>query len=114
VFPRNALLAARVAYAGGQQAWVPAFVRAVYDANFARDLEINSPDVIAPLLDAVGQDPAALLTRAASAEVKGGLREQTETALRRGIFGAPSFCVGDELFWGNDRLEQALACASRR
>jgi len=114
VFPRNGLLAARVAYSGGQQAWVPAFVRGVYDANFAEDREISSPEVLASILSAVGQDPAARLALAASDEVKAGLREQNESAQRRGIFGAPSFCAGDELFWGNDRLEQALAWATQR
>ncbi|HMI92181.1 MAG TPA: 2-hydroxychromene-2-carboxylate isomerase [Polyangiales bacterium] len=114
VFPRNGLLAARVAFGGGQQAWVPAFVRGVYSANFAEDREISSPEVLAEILGAVGQDPGAALAHAASPEVKAGLRAQTETAQRQGIFGAPSFYAGGELFWGNDRLEQALAWAAQR
>jgi 2-hydroxychromene-2-carboxylate isomerase len=117
VFPRNGLHAARIAFAGGQQAWVPPFVRAVYRANFAEDRDIASPDVLSALLIEQGQDAAAILARAASPEVKAGLREQTEAAQRRGIFGAPSFIVGgelgDELFWGNDRLEQALTWAAK-
>jgi 2-hydroxychromene-2-carboxylate isomerase len=114
VFPRNGLLAARIAYGGGDQAWVPAFVRGVYSANFAEDREIGSPEVLAEILTAVGRDPADALARAGSPEVKAGLREQTETAQRQGIFGAPSFYAGGELFWGNDRLEQALAWAAQR
>lgn len=113
VFPRNGLHAARVAFAGGQEAWVPAFVRAVYHANFVDDRDIASSEVLAELLRAQGQDPGALLARAASAEVKAGLRAQTEAAAARGIFGAPSFLIGDELFWGNDRLEEALAWAKQ-
>jgi 2-hydroxychromene-2-carboxylate isomerase len=113
VFPRNGLLAARVAYAGGQEAWVPAFVRGVYSANFAEDRDISSPELLVEILRCLGLDAAATLARASSPEVKAGLREQTETAQRRGIFGAPTFCAGDELFWGNDRLEQALAWAQR-
>jgi 2-hydroxychromene-2-carboxylate isomerase len=46
-------------------------------------------------------------------EVKSRLRRQSEEAKARGIFGAPSFTVGDELFWGNDRLNEALAWAKR-
>ena len=113
VFPRNGLLAARVAYGGAQEAWVPGFVRAVYSANFAEDRDISSLEVVEEILRSLGPDAAARLARATSPEVKAGLREQTETARRRGIFGAPTFCVGGELFWGNDRLEQALAWAVR-
>ena len=46
-------------------------------------------------------------------ENKEALKRQTEAAAARGLFGAPSFTVGDELFWGNDRLEAALAWAKR-
>jgi 2-hydroxychromene-2-carboxylate isomerase len=108
-FPRNGLLAARVASIGVGEPWGPAFVRAVYTANFAEDLDIASPDVVAQLLDRVGQEPVALLERAQTAEVKDGLRRQTEQAMALGVFGAPTFVSGAELFWGNDRLEDALA-----
>jgi 2-hydroxychromene-2-carboxylate isomerase len=52
--------------------------------------------------------PGEILARAQSVEKKDRLRRQTEEAPRRGIFGALSFVLGDELFWGNDRLEQAI------
>ena len=108
-FPRNGLLAARVACAGAAEPWVPAFVRAVYDANFAHDEDIASADVIARCLERAGQRPEPLLAAAGSEPNKARLREQNEAAARLGIFGAPSFVVGRELFWGNDRLESALA-----
>jgi len=109
VFPRNGLLAARVACAGAAGAWLPAFVRAVYQANFAHDRDIADPAVLGDLLAALDQSPAPILAAAQSPAVKQRLREQTDEAMRRGIFGAPAFTVGDELFWGNDRLEAALA-----
>ena len=55
----------------------------------------------------------AALARAQSGEIKGRLRAETEEAQRLGIFGAPSFIAAGELFWGNDRLEQALEFARR-
>jgi 2-hydroxychromene-2-carboxylate isomerase len=115
-FPRSGLLAARVALAGAGEPWVPAFVRAVYRANFAEDRPIAEPEVIASILDALGQPAAELLARARLPETKAALRAQTEEAARRGIFGAPTFVVGEEIFWGNDRLEDALAwhAAARR
>jgi 2-hydroxychromene-2-carboxylate isomerase len=107
-FPRNGLLAARVALASAAEPWLPDFVRAVYHANFAEDREIAERGVIAELLDDLDVPAAALLARADSEFVKAGLRAQTEQAKRLGIFGAPSFVVGDELFWGGDRLDDAL------
>ena len=108
-FPRNGLLAARVACAFASEPWLPAFVRAVYDANFARDEDIASTAVIARCLASVGERPEALLAAAGSEANKAKLRAQGEEAERLGLFGAPSFVVGQELFWGNDRLETALA-----
>jgi 2-hydroxychromene-2-carboxylate isomerase len=112
-FPRSGLLAARVALAAAAEPWLPDFVRAVYHANFAEDREIAERAVIAELLDALDVPAAVLLARADSELVKAALRAQTEQAQRLGIFGAPSFVVGDELFWGGDRLEHALDWAVR-
>ena len=108
-FPRSGLLAARVVCSAPGAAWVPAFVRAVYRANFADDLDITSPEVLTRILESLGQDAAATIARAQSQEVKDRLRQSTDEAQRLGIFGAPSYAVGGELFWGNDRLEDALA-----
>jgi 2-hydroxychromene-2-carboxylate isomerase len=108
-FPRSGLLAARVACRFAEEPWLPAFVRAVYDANFARDEEIAEPGVVAACLERAGQAPGPLLEAAGSDEAKAALRAQTERARGAGIFGAPSFVSGGELFWGNDRLEAALA-----
>lgn len=96
VFPRNSVLAARAALGRDGQ-----FVRAVFRANFAEDRDIADPEVIASL----GGD----LGRVQSAEVKAALRNQVDEARRLGLFGAPSFVVaGSELFFGQDRLADAL------
>jgi 2-hydroxychromene-2-carboxylate isomerase len=108
-FPRNGLLAARVALVGAGETWGPEFVRAVYHANFADDREISDPDVIADVLTGLGQPAAAILERAQHPDTKDRLRRQTDAAIQLGIFGAPTFVAGGELFWGNDRLEYALA-----
>jgi 2-hydroxychromene-2-carboxylate isomerase len=111
-FPRNGLLAARVACHAQEQPWLPEFVRQVYRANFADDREISDPAVVGEILEAVGQ-PRALLAAAESPETRAKLRAQTERAQALGIFGAPSFVARGELFWGNDRLETALAWLAR-
>jgi len=107
-FPRNGLLAARVALVARPEGWCAPFSRAVFHANFAEDRDISVWETVADLVASVGRDPAAVYERALSAENKEALKALTEEAQRCGIFGAPSFIVGGELFWGNDRLEDAL------
>lgn len=111
VFPRNGLLAARVACVAAAEGWADRFVPAVYHANFAEDRDIADATVIADLLTTLGRDARATLDRAQSGATKAQLRANTEEAVQRGIFGAPSFVVGDEMFWGQDRLNDALAWA---
>lgn len=111
-FPRGSLLAARIAAAHADAPWVGAFVRAVYHANFAEDRDIADDAVIAALLDEIGQDAATVIATATAPEGKARLRATTEEAMERGLFGAPSFVVDGALYWGNDRLEQALRHAA--
>jgi 2-hydroxychromene-2-carboxylate isomerase len=113
VMPRNGLTAARVAVAAAGAPWLPDFVRAVYRANFVEDRDIAAPAVIAAILTDLGQPAEALLARAEAAEIKHALRTRTDEAEALGIFGAPSFVVAGELFWGDDRLEDALAWAAQ-
>jgi 2-hydroxychromene-2-carboxylate isomerase len=112
-FPQNGLLAARVATAL-PAATQPAFSRAVYRAQFTKGQPIADRAVIARLLCDCGVDAEATLAVADSAENKAALRAATDGAAKHGIYGAPSFVTpSGELFWGNDRLEQALAWAKR-
>jgi 2-hydroxychromene-2-carboxylate isomerase len=111
VFPRNSVRAARVALVGADAPWGPGFVKAVYRANLADDRDIGDPELLVALLDEQGADGRAVLAQAESPEWKPRLREQTERADRLGIFGAPSFVVGAELFWGSDRLQHAVEFA---
>jgi len=111
VFPRLSVLPARVALCGAQQAWIGAFCREVMLQNFLYDLDINDEENVRRALRHAGADPEQVLPHAGSEPNKLALRRQTEEARRRGIFGAPMFFVGDEMFWGNDRLEDALEWA---
>ncbi len=110
-FPQNGLKAARLTLAGEADGWAPDFVRAVYAANFAQQKGIADDTVLGAILNNLGIDPAAAAAAASTSENKERLKKQTEEAIARGIFGAPSFTVGSELFWGNDRLEDAIAWA---
>jgi len=109
VFPRNGLLAARLAVAGLDEGWTPAFTRLVYQANFVRDQDISDREVLTPLVTAAGGNVEAAFEQAASDGVKARLRDHVDLARSRGIFGAPSFVASDgELFWGHDRMNEAL------
>jgi 2-hydroxychromene-2-carboxylate isomerase len=113
-FPQNSLLAARVALIGFDHGWGEDFSNAVYRAEFGEGKNIAEQDVIAGLLAKLGVDAPRVLEQAQTSANKARLRSQTEEAQRLGIFGAPSFVTADgELFWGNDRLETALAWAKR-
>ena len=107
-FPQNGLNAARLALIGADEGWGPAFTRAVYRAEFAEGADISDKAVLAEALTSVGLDAEEQLARIADASVKDRLKAQTAEAEARGIYGAPSFFVADELYWGDDRLEQAL------
>ncbi len=113
-FPQNSILAARVALIGFAGNWGEDFSRAVYRAEFGDGRDIADTAVISDILGQLKLDSAAVLERAQAPENKARLRSETEEARRIGIFGAPSLVTADgELFWGNDRLEAALAWARR-
>ena len=108
-FPQSGLIAARVALVAFDEGWGEDFSRAVYRAQFAQDRLIGDSAVIRELILELKREPKPVFDRIQGDEIKARLRAQTQEAQRIGIFGAPSFVTADgELFWGNDRLEQAL------
>lgn len=112
-FPQNGLKAARLALLGQDEDWGPEFTRRVYLANFAEQQDISDEAVLSEILSSLGLDAAALLASSNEQANKDRLKLQTGEAVAKGIFGAPSLLVGNELFWGNDRLEAALDWAKR-
>ena len=110
LFPQNGLLAARLALVGVHEGWCGDFSRLVYRAQFVEGEDISDQAVLAAILRDVGVPEGPALAAALSDWNKALLRAQTEDAAALGIFGAPSFIVNGELFWGDDRLEDAVAC----
>ncbi|HEY7550933.1 MAG TPA: 2-hydroxychromene-2-carboxylate isomerase [Hyphomicrobiaceae bacterium] len=111
-FPQNSLHAARLALIGNAEGWGIAFTRAVYQAEFAGGADIGDKRVLRQILAGLGVDADAAFARSETPENKQRLRQQTEDAQELGIFGAPSFLAKGDLFWGDDRLEQALRTAA--
>jgi 2-hydroxychromene-2-carboxylate isomerase len=107
-FPQNGLMAARITLSLPQKER-PNFVKAVYQANFVHDRDISDAQILHAAARRAGLDPLEILGAMTSEPIKEKLREETAIAADLGIFGAPSFVTEDgELFWGNDRLEDAL------
>ena len=112
-FPQNGLLAARVAHVL-DPGDVPAFSRAVFTAQFGEGRQIADPDTLVAILSALGLAADRVLAQTQQDTVKTRVRDAVTAAEAAGIFGAPSFTTADgELYWGNDRLEQAIDHALR-
>ena len=104
-FPINTLLLMRTAVAAQHAGVFEPFHRAVYPAFWAEGENLGEPEVVARILEKAGLDARALLEGAGDAAIKAELRASTEEAVARGAFGAPTFFVGDEMYFGNDRLD---------
>ena len=111
-FPRLSTLPMRVAVMAAEESWIGEYCRGIMLLNFARDRDINSQEAVAGVLAALGLPALEILGEAQSEANKPRLRQQTDTAKAKGIFGAPTFFVDGEMFWGNDRLGDALAFAT--
>jgi 2-hydroxychromene-2-carboxylate isomerase len=108
-FPRAAVLPLRIALVGASQPWMGEFCRRTMRMNFAEDRDIDAPEAMRDLLAELGLPAHRVLEEALSDANKLRLRQQTERAAEQGIFGAPTFFAGREMFWGNDRLDEAIA-----
>jgi 2-hydroxychromene-2-carboxylate isomerase len=104
-FPLNSLNLMRGAIAAELQGRLIPYSDAVYHAIFAEQRNMEDPIVIAAVLRAAGFDPAAMMAAIGTAEVKDRLRANTEEAIARGAFGAPTCFVGGAMFFGQDRLD---------
>ena len=112
-FPRRSLLPARVALVGLDEDWGAEFTRRVFMLNFAEDREIDDARNLRALLEELGLAADEVLARALSEDNRERLKRETARAEQLGVFGAPTFVVGGELFWGHDRMQQALRWATR-
>jgi 2-hydroxychromene-2-carboxylate isomerase len=111
-FPRRSVLPTRIALLGEEQSWMGAYCRRIMRMNFAEDRDIDNADAVGDVLTELGLSAEQLLQEAGTDAHRQRLRDRTELAKARGIFGAPMFFVGNDMYWGNDRLDDALADAA--
>jgi len=112
-FPTNSVHANRAALAAPADQ-LPAFARALMRAYWGEGRDIGRPEIVLAVAAECGLDAPTLAERAQSPEIKTRLRELTDEAIARGVFGAPTFFVGGRMYWGNDRMDLMEAVLSGR
>lgn len=110
-YPPNTLLSARIGVLAATQGWCQAFTEETFRLHWVENSIIGSPNNIAASLSALGKSVSETVEMAERQENKDLLKAQTERAKELGLFGSPSFVIGEELFWGDDRLDDAMECA---
>jgi 2-hydroxychromene-2-carboxylate isomerase len=108
-FPVNTLLLMRGAVTAKQTVVLDSYVKAGLAAMWEDGANMSDPEVFSAVMTAAGLDGADLLASTQDAAVKSKLAENTDAAVARGVFGVPTFFVGDEMFFGKDRLDQVEA-----
>lgn len=104
VFPVNSVKSLRAALVAEEHGKLSAWSRRVFEAYFSEDRDVSRDEVLRPLAAEVGLDPEELFEKIARPEVKERIRANTDECIRRGGFGSPTILVGDDLYFGNDRL----------
>jgi 2-hydroxychromene-2-carboxylate isomerase len=117
VFPVNSVKALRGALVALEHGRISSYSTAVFAGYFGDDLDISRDDVLRPIVERVGLDPAEYFAKIGRPDYKERIRANTDECVRRGGFGSPTMFAGDDMYFGNDRLELvelALARFSRR
>lgn len=112
MFPQNTLKALRLAIVAQQDGMFDQVHDALFAAMFVHRSDMNDDQVLAEIMNAAGMEESTTFARIADPSVKDELKRNTDEAIDRGVFGAPTFFVGDEMFFGNDRfdfIKEALA-----
>lgn len=112
-FPVNTLLAMRGAIATQNAGIHDAYYPAVFKAIWEDDKNISQPEILVEILNEAGLDGQAFVTATQTAEVKQGLMDATQACVDRGAFGLPTFFLGDEIYFGKDRVWQIEQAVNR-
>jgi 2-hydroxychromene-2-carboxylate isomerase len=107
-WPQFSVAAARIGLIGAQEGWVEDFTKRLFTLEFGDNLDISKDETLRRALDGVA-DADRVLAESRQRDAKTALRAQVDEAVSAGIFGAPTYRIGEEIFWGGDRLADALA-----
>ncbi len=109
---KQPFVANKVAIVGLREGWGEGFIYTSYRRWFQEGQEPGSDPNLSESLQEIGQDPQRVVALANSEEVESAFMAETDAARSLGIFGSPTFVVGDQLFWGDDRLDDAISWAN--
>jgi 2-hydroxychromene-2-carboxylate isomerase len=101
-------LASRVATLAAIQGWCAPFAKAAYAIWFLENKDPGRIEHLFPVIESLGMNAHDVVSRADSQEIRDKYAAETELARSLGVFGSPSFVYGNEIFWGDDRLEDAV------
>ncbi len=107
-FPCFALFASRIGTIAESQPWGGDFCKRIFQKYFEENIDVSRAEPIIEVLQSLGLDADKVMDEAQLEENKDLLKKQNEVALEKGIFGAPMFFANGEMFWGDDRLEDAI------
>jgi len=107
------VLANQVAILGAEEGWVADYTRETYRRWFEAGEPAGEDPNMSASLTQIGQDPERVLSVAQTGQIERALSDATDEAMRLGVFGSPTFVADDEVFWGDDRLEDAIRWAKR-
>ena len=107
-YPVDTQKTVRVAFLAACEGWCGQFSRKVFEMNFVEGRSMGAPGNLETALTEIGMDAERIIGRAHEQDIEDGLAAQTRRAIDLGMFGSPHFRVGEELFWGDDRLEDAV------
>ena len=107
-FPINTLNLMRCVLIAEKKKFSSVFINKIFDSIWKDGLNLNDSIIIEKLLKNLDLNPKAFLVEATEAKNKDELKKRTNDAIKKGIFGAPSFIINNKMFWGQDRLEFVL------
>jgi 2-hydroxychromene-2-carboxylate isomerase len=105
LFPQKTVYALRVALVAAKHGKFDEIHEPLFKAVWVEDRDVSDEAVLAEIITDAGMDATAVFEEISTDAIKDELRANTEEAVERGVFGAPTFFVGDEMFFGNDRFD---------
>ncbi len=105
VFPLNSVRSMRGAFVASEQDKLVEYNHLMFRLYFVEGADLSRPEVLGEAVSTIGIDPEWFTQRIAEQDIKDMLRDETNTAIERGVFGAPTIFVDDKMYWGNDRLD---------
>lgn len=112
-FPMNTVYLMRGALYAQQEGFLDIYNKAIFEAMWLHDKNLTAPDVVSEVLTAAGLDPEPIMAATQEALFKKALFDVTAEAVERGVFGMPTFFVGDEMHFGKDRLQWVVMAAEK-